>query len=476
MAARIPLLDIPNEQALQVLASVLDQIDEKILIIDKEGVFLFYNKKYLDYYGEQLVKHADVAAEELYRKNLHQMEGKEVDTLDAILKSPKVIQKLFNQSGKQITHDVFTDVYPIFLSDEFFGIVIVEHDTELIVSLNHQLNYYKSLSTNLKKQLFNKSELPEAFHHVIGDSVQMLRVLNMCAHVAPTQSSICLLGESGTGKEVLAEAIHASSKNVSGSLIKVNCAAIPESLMESELFGYEKGAFTGANPHGSIGKFELANGGTLFLDEIGEMPMAMQAKLLRAIQEKEITRIGGSKTVKLNFRLITATNRDLEEMVQKGEFREDLYYRICVIPIHLPPLRDRRSDIPLLAGQFLRSLETNPNRLRIFSDGVLDQFVEYDWPGNIRELKNCVERMAILCPDDCIGVEYLPPQIIKAAISNPSDQGVSQYNLHEIIEKVEYDTIKTVLSLTKGNKSKAIDMLGISKRNFYMKLEKYNLK
>lgn len=325
-------------------------------------------------------------------------------------------------------------------------------------------------------QVLIKNELPEAFHHVIGDSMQMLRVLSMCAHVAPTQSSVCLLGESGTGKEVLAEAIHLSSLNVRGSMIKVNCAAIPDTLIESELFGYEKGAFTGANPHGRVGKFELANGGTLFLDEIGEMPMAMQAKLLRVIQEREITRIGGSKTIKLDFRLITATNRDLEGLVGKREFREDLYYRICVIPIHIPPLRDRRTDIPLLAGQFLRSQGTNSKRLRVFSDEVMDQFIEYRWPGNIRELKNCVERMAILCPDDCIGMEYLPPQIIKAAALDQTGNGEDQYNLHEIMEKVEYDTIKTVLSLTKGNKTKAIKMLGISKRNFYMKLEKYGFK
>ena len=199
-------------------------------------------------------------------------------------------------------------------------------------------------------------------------------------------------------------------------------------------------------------------------------------KLLRVIQEKEITRVGGSKTIKLNFRLITATNRDLENMVEEGTFREDLYYRICVIPIHIPPLRERKDDIPLLANQFLDSLCSNTNDMRCFSDEVLEQFMNYKWPGNIRELKNCVERMAILCPDTCIGEEYLPLQITKSGMPKKSDSEKNRYNLHVITEKMERETIKNVLEIVNGNKSKAIELLGISKRNFYMKLEKYGLK
>ena len=258
-------------------------------------------------------------------------------------------------------------------------------------------------------------------------------------------------------------------------MIKVNCAAIPENLIESELFGYEGGAFTGANPHGKAGKFELANGGTLFLDEIGEMPLAMQAKLLRAIQEREITRIGGSRTIKLNFRLITATNRNLEEMIAEGTFREDLFYRICVIPINIPPLRERRDDIPLLANEFLNVQDLSFGEQRSFSDAVMNQMKNYKWPGNIRELKNCVERMAVLCPNPCIDVEYLPLQITKSALREHGELE-NQYNLHEIIEKVEYNTIKTVLGMVNGNKSKATEVLGISKRNLYMKMEKFGLK
>ena len=476
MEKKLSYLNLPAEHVLEIITFVLDQLDEKILIIDKEGDFRYYNQKYLDYYGELWQDSKDISADQIFDQNLFSLKTKDAEILAEFIKSHENIEKLFNAPDVKSEHDVFTDIVPIFLKDEFWGILIVEHDSKLITSLNNQLNYYKSLSMNLKQQLNSKNELPSSFHHVIGDSVQMLRVLNLCAHVAPTQSSVCLLGESGTGKEVLAEAIHLSSMNVDGPMIKVNCAAIPESLMESELFGYEKGAFTGASPQGRAGKFELASGGTLFLDEIGEMPLPMQAKLLRVIQEKEITRVGGSKTIKLNFRLITATNRDLENMVEEGTFREDLYYRICVIPIHIPPLRERKDDIPLLANQFLDSLCSNTNDMRCFSDEVLEQFMNYKWPGNIRELKNCVERMAILCPDTCIGEEYLPLQITKSGMPKKSDSEKNRYNLHVITEKMERETIKNVLEIVNGNKSKAIELLGISKRNFYMKLEKYGLK
>lgn len=314
---------------------------------------------------------------------------------------------------------------------------------------------------------------------MIGTSAPFVKVLRTAAQVAPASSSVCILGESGTGKEIFAEAIHRSSACAQGPLIKVNCAAIPESLMESELFGYEKGAFTGANINGNPGKFELANNGTLFLDEVGEMPPSMQVKLLRALQEREVTRVGGRRPVRLQFRLITATNRNLEQMVKEGTFREDLYYRICIIPLHLPPLRERRSDIPLLAGSVLSSLDMPQWKNRSFSSEVLDRFMNYTWPGNIRELKNCVERMAILCPTEEIDGEYLPNAVSSAVQLLPGGDVVpdlSQYKLHEILDKVECDAMRSVLSLTGGNKAKAIEILGISKRNFYLKLDKYGLR
>ena len=249
---------------------------------------------------------------------------------------------------------------------------------------------------------------------------------------------------------------------------------VPE-MLEAELFGYEKGAFTGAKATGNPGKFELANGGTLFLDEIGEMPMSMQVKLLRALQEHEITRVGATRTIKLDFRLITATNRDLEAMVEEGTFREDLYYRISVIPLNLPPLRERRSDIPVLANHFLQELQEQYGGDRSFSSAVTELLCDYTWPGNIRELKNCVERMSVLSTDEIISTEVLPHQVADCR-NRRSKKNAENYRLQDILEKTERDTIQAVLSLTGGNKARAIEILGISKRNFYMKLDKYNLR
>lgn len=277
-------LELSDEQTLQLLLDVMDKLDAKILVIDKEGNFRYFNKKYQDYYGAIWEKKSKLSPEEICQLNLFEMKSKDADILTDAIHAAKAVEKFYNEPMTKEEHHVFTDIYPLQVNSEFWGIVVVEHNTELLTELNNQLNYYKSLNSSLKQQLNNKKELPVAYWNVIGESGNMMRVLEMCAHVAPTHSSVCLLGESGTGKEVLAEAIHKSSKQVDGPMIKVNCAAIPENLIESELFGYEGGAFTGANPHGKAGKFELANGGTLFLDEIGEMPLAMQAKLLRAIQ------------------------------------------------------------------------------------------------------------------------------------------------------------------------------------------------
>lgn len=294
------------------------------------------------------------------------------------------------------------------------------------------------------------------------------------AKISQSDASVCLFGESGTGKEVLATAIHYNSKRNKGPLIKINCAAIPETLIESELFGYENGAFTGAKTAGSQGKFELANGGTLFLDEIGEMPLSMQVKLLRALQEREITRIGGTKVIKLNFRLITATNRNLEEMVKEGTFREDLYYRINVIPLVIPPLRNRKGDIPLLVNHFLKQLNEQYNENKHFSKEAMDSLFNYSWPGNIRELKNIVERMDVFSETDEISAMWIPPYIKQAKKLTFAEQ--EGFSLQKILDDTEKDAILTVLKMVEGNRSKAIELLGVSRRNFYLKLSKYGIK
>jgi formate hydrogenlyase transcriptional activator len=250
----------------------------------------------------------------------------------------------------------------------------------------------------------------ETFDHpsIIGDSPLMQQVFDLVAQVASSDSTVLLLGETGTGKEVIAKAIHNSSPRKYKSMIKVNCAALPANLIESELFGHEKGSFTGANDR-RLGKFELANNSTLFLDEIGEMPLELQVKLLRALQEREIERIGGNATINVNVRIIAATNRDLEKEMQEGRFRRDLYYRLNIFPIELPPLRNRKEDIPLLAIYFIQRFAKKARRdITTLNERVLQELIAYDWPGNIRELEHLIERSILLTQGNAIRQVYLP--------------------------------------------------------------------
>ena len=469
---------LPHSQAMDSLLTVLDVLDTQVLIVDQESRIRFFNPAYLEAYEAPLAR-VGIPRERLLGLPLVSLpdSAREWDLFQRIMKSGKPLRKHYFQDDDS-HYSGLADLVPI-VTDVFSGLMILQQESEKLRALSREISHYKNLAASLQKKLDAKDNLPPRFREITGVSEPFVKALRMGAQVAPTNSSVCILGESGTGKEVFAEAIHYSSACAQGPLVKVNCAAIPESLMESELFGYEKGAFTGANANGNPGKFELANNGTLFLDEVGEMPPSMQVKLLRALQEREITRVGGRKPIKLRFRLITATNRDLEQMVKEGTFREDLYYRICIIPLHLPPLRERRSDIPLLAQTFLSGLDMPQWQERRFSDEVLEQFMNYNWPGNIRELKNCVERMAILCPEEEIGGEYLPAAVASASRALPGAgvaPDLSQYKLHDIIDKVEYDAIRSVLSLTGGNKARAIEILGISKRNFYLKMDKFGLR
>ena len=294
---------------------------------------------------------------------------------------------------------------------------------------------------------------------------------------AQLDSPVLIYGETGTGKELVAEALHTEGRRCGQSFVSQNCAAIPTNLLESMFFGTEKGSYTGAVTH--KGLFEEANGGTLFLDEINSMDISLQAKLLKALEEKKVRRLGGSRDIPFDVRIVAAVNEPPEELLRTGRLREDLFYRLGVVRLILPPLRERRSDIPLLASEFLASLDMPQWKRRAFSDEVLEQFMNYSWPGNIRELKNCVERMAILCMTEEIGAEYLPAAVANASVGLPGTgvaPDLTQYRLHDILDKVECDAIRSVLSLTGGNKAKAIEILGISKRNFYLKLDKYGLR
>ena len=328
----------------------------------------------------------------------------------------------------------------------------------------------------LKKQnLYLKEEIGKnyRFEKMIGVSPEMLEIFSLISQVSENDSTVLIYGESGTGKELVARAIHNLSSRSNNLFVPVNCAAIPENLLESELFGHERGSFTGASER-RLGKFEIAEGGTLFLDEIGSMPLAMQVKLLRAIQEKEIERVGGQKTIPVDVRIVSATNINLLEAVKKNEFRADLYYRLNVIPINIPPLRDRKEDIPVLLKHFLDFYNIEFGRkVKGFSDDCKEALINYDWPSNVRELQNLIERLVVLSKDNLISEEKLPREIRRAGGNEPieieSDQ--DSMNLRLASMKFESEFIKKALEKAGGRKNKAAELLGIH-RNTLIQIEK----
>lgn len=313
-----------------------------------------------------------------------------------------------------------------------------------------------------------------SFEHIVGKSPSMGTVYEAISKVAASDTSVLIYGESGTGKELFAKAIHFNSARKNNAFITVNCSAVSEHLFESELFGHKKGAFTGATDD-HTGKFQAADGGTIFLDEIAEIPIHLQSKILRVLQEGEIDKIGAVKSIKVDVRVISATNRNLEEMVRENRFRDDLYYRLNIVPISLPPLRMRKDDIPLLADHFLRRSSEKIGKMNIHLDkDVFHHFDRYDWPGNVRELENVIERMVVMSTGDLIKFEDLPEQIKYAKASPHSiikslpPEGIS-------LEEVEIELIKKALEMNQGNQSMAAKFLGISRQTLLYRMKKYHL-
>ncbi|MCU7877497.1 MAG: PEP-CTERM-box response regulator transcription factor [Candidatus Thiodiazotropha sp. (ex Lucinoma borealis)] len=314
----------------------------------------------------------------------------------------------------------------------------------------------------------NKMQRNSPLDGVIANSPEMLDICRIIEKVSPTNITALLLGESGTGKEVLARAIHGLSDRSDERFAAINCASIPENLLESELYGYEKGAFTGAGKR-TIGKIESANGGTIFLDEIGDMPIGLQAKMLRFLQERVIERIGGRDEIPVNVRVICATNQDLEEKIERGEFREDLYYRISEITINIPPLRDRAGDAVLLAWSFLtKYAKQNSSKVTGFTKEALKAIEGYSWPGNVRELENIMKRSVIMADDQLITPDELQ-------LSQDSEDSMP-INLREVREQAEARAIIRAMSFVEGNVSKAADLLGVSRPTLYDLVNKYGLK
>lgn len=307
--------------------------------------------------------------------------------------------------------------------------------------------------------------------NIIGRSEAMVALLQTVAQVAPSEATVLITGESGTGKELIAGAIHGNSARKEGPFIKMNCAAVTETLLESELFGHEKGAFTGAHRR-KEGKFRLADGGSLFLDEVSEMSVAMQAKLLRVLQEREVVRVGGEESIPVDVRLIAATNKDLEEEMASGRFREDLFYRLNVVDLKIPPLRERQEDIPILAQHFLAQFaEKNQKHIKGFTPQAMDALLNYHWPGNVRELMNAVERAVVLSRSEVLSEQDFPALIKETSASERETAATPPTDLP--LEEIEKATILKTLEATGGNKSEAARRLGITRKTLRKKLKKY---
>jgi DNA-binding NtrC family response regulator len=349
---------------------------------------------------------------------------------------------------------------------------------ELTVKLERlveRLRQRRELENLQEQNLYLRQEEESQFNfgEIIGQSPPMLEVFRMLQKVAPTDSSVIIYGESGTGKELVARAIHKNSSRASGPFIRVNCGALTETLLESELFGHEKGAFTGALKR-KLGRFELAHRGSIFLDEIGDISPALQIKLLRVLQEKEFERVGGEETVSVDVRVIAATHHNLKEEVAQGRFREDLYYRLHIVPINLPPLRQRTDDLPVLANYFLHRLgrELRKPNLKIEAP-ALEMMKNYHWPGNVRELENVLERAAVLCEGERITVADLPPLARdRSAVLQLPDENLE---LNQTLEDVERALIERAMFRAHGVKAEAARLLGIKATTLLYKLEKYGM-
>jgi DNA-binding NtrC family response regulator len=334
----------------------------------------------------------------------------------------------------------------------------------LLIERALEMRRLKEENLRLKKDLGKCYSAP----NIIGESIGMKNVFSLIEKVSASDATVMILGESGTGKELVATTIHYQSRRRDKPLIKVNCAALPEGLIESELFGHEKGAFTGAIKK-KPGRFELASGGTIFLDEIGDLPLSTQSKILRVIQEREFERIGGTATLTVDVRIIAATNKNLEEEVKAGRFREDLFYRLNVILINLPPLRERKEDIPILLEFLMDKYRKRLSRNVRFSKDAAETLLAYDYPGNVRELENIIERCVTLSPSEVIGRDELPSFIVKG------ERGKKSLSLADVSADAEKAHILRALKITGGNKTRAAEMLGISRKTLWEKMNSYRI-
>lgn len=456
--------EITNIKSMKVmLEAIIDATQDAISVTDQDGKLIMINQAYTRLIG---LNKADVIGKPA-TIDIHEGESMHL----YVMKTLEPVRGIPLQVGPQ-AKEVMVNVAPIIVQGKLRGSVAVAHDVSEIRRLTEELGQMKSLVRQMQSRY--------TFDDIVAKSPAMLRAVELARRAAATPVTVLLSGESGTGKELFAHSIHHESGRKKAPLVRVNCAAIPESLLESELFGYETGAFTGARKGGKKGLFEESNGGTIFLDEIGEIPLSVQVKLLRVLQEKEIIRVGAAKPIPINIRVIAATNRNLAHEVETGNFREDLYYRISVFPIPIPPLRERLDELPVLATFLLRKLneEYGRNVLQLSPD-ALNLLRNYRWPGNVRELENILARGMInmVFNETIMQAIHLSPLTGAAAIpaGNHTVDSDSLHCLAPAIGETERQSILASLAASGGNKTAAAKLLGISIRSLYYKLKKYNI-
>lgn len=456
--ARELLLFLSQACNTEFFAQVMNKFEDGVVAIDGSGRIFYVNDAYTKILG---VSKLNVL-------------GKQIQTIEP---GATILQVL--QGGKPILgkvveikslkHYVTVNIFPLYARMNF--VVSIFRDVTETKQLNQALGRAEGLAEYFRSELEAHKFLVDG--SIVGNHPSFLNIMAQSMTVSKTDASVLLFGENGVGKEVVAKAIHLNSNRSNKPLISVNCAAIPEYLLESELFGYEEGSFTGAKRGGKLGKFELADGGTLFLDEVGDMSMSMQSKLLRVLQEKEIEKIGRTRNVPVDVRIVAATNRHLEEMVKQGTFRIDLYYRLNVVALRIPSLRERGEDIALLAHHFLQTYNAKYSKSLILSPETIRCLNNYAWPGNVRELQNCLEYAVIMCSGKEIRLEHLPAQLNLDIATLSHQNSGAKADFQESVDLTEKELIRKALDASGNNKTKAIEMLGISRRTFYRKLKKF---
>ena len=457
-----------------VFEYILDNIPDSITIVDMDGRVIFFNSTAEEYFG--------VLKRDILNKDVKEFFPNAI--LPRVLDSRTPFYNIYNSPRE----NSFVVASAVPLSDDkgnMIGALARDRDITEIVRLSELLNKTQANLLNLEKEYSKISSSGEAyFSKIISNNAGFIQTINLCKNISKSPLNILLKGESGTGKELFAKAIHYESGR-KGKFIPINCSAIPRELFESELFGYEDGAFTGAKTEGKKGKFEEAEGGTLFLDEIGDMPMELQSKLLRILEEGFVTRIGGNRQRKIDVRIISATNKDIRTLIDEDKFRRDLYYRLDVFQVNIPPLRERKGDIVLLSNKFIQEfcMEQGINIIEIPNE-ILNIFSEYNWEGNVRELRNVIQRSVIYASQggkNKIEKEFLPHYMQNIKVNEISKvintDEINQYEsgLDEYIEKIERLIIQKTLKELNFNKAEAARRLKIPRATLYYKIEKYGI-